>query len=199
MDKLLGLLEKLFNGTGKLVKLVVYTFIIVFVGTMIYTVSIVSDETNKETERVEKKKEEISQEIMDRNTAGNQKSAENLDKPKIERPNIIITVPKIFHPKRYMGEEYVVIEQVITNNTSQTISGIKGTLKSYDMFGEQLKDFEVNETKDLAPGQSRDIGGEYFSGMDNTLQKMADTDINKMKFEFVPSLIIYADGTKWEE
>ena len=101
--------------------------------------------------------------------------------------------------KRYDFDDVLTVEFKVTNKTQRILSGIKGNVTFYDKFGDEISTIQLKiDFESVGGGLNPD--GEYtdkknmplFGG----LQKLAETEIDGMKYQFVPEMILFDDGTK---
>lgn len=96
-------------------------------------------------------------------------------------------------------DEKLIITVAFKNNTDKEIAGIKGTLDSQDIFGEELSGFNLSFDQTLKPGQTATwTGGRSVKfGMSSAKdRKFADLPDDKYKTVWKPQMIIFADGSK---
>lgn len=86
----------------------------------------------------------------------------------------------------------------VTNQTPNNIAGVKGVLSFNDMFGSPVKSVSLSLDESVGAGRTRMVSGygidvNQFIDADN---KLATTDLAKLKASFVPEMIVFADGTR---
>ena len=122
-------------------------------------------------------------------------------KAKMDEVNKAITVSylgKKIHPGDY--REFVEVRVAYQNNTNKDISGIKGRYVFKDVFGDVI--FSLNSSMDRTLKASEKYteegrGFDYNRFKDQDA-KFKDTPDDKIKFEFQPEAIVFADGSKVE-
>lgn len=85
------------------------------------------------------------------------------------------------------------------NHSDKDIAGLKGIISFKDMFGDTIK----NLTLSYDDGVKANSTAKYDGSMDyNEFMaedtKLLNTDLDKIKFEFTPSVIMFKDGSKIE-
>lgn len=103
--------------------------------------------------------------------------------------------PKDYENKHY--SEYFTIRVAFKNNSTEALSGIKGTVVIRDMFGEVIKRIRLTNDTQIDPGASYIYNGtmdyNQFQAMDN---KLASSDAAKLQFEWEPGMYIFVNGRK---
>lgn len=83
------------------------------------------------------------------------------------------------------------------NKTEKEISGIKGTCKFFDMFGDEIKSINLSYDEGVPAGKTKQWSGyiDVNEFIDEDM-KLASTKDEKIKFVFEPEMIIFKDGSK---
>lgn len=85
------------------------------------------------------------------------------------------------------------------NHSDKDIAGFKGVISFKDMFGDTIKNLTLSYDDGVKAKSTAKYEGstDYneFMGEDS---KLLNTDLDKIKFEFKPSVIMFTDGTKIE-
>ena len=124
--------------------------------------------------------------------------------PALAQMNEAVTLTvtkKDYLPSDIEAERYhdrVQFEFEVRNHTSKDIAGVKGTLEFRDMFDTPVKSLTLSLGEDIEAGTERTITeyGMDVNQFEDADQKLAVTDLAKLKATFVPEMIIFADGTK---
>lgn len=85
------------------------------------------------------------------------------------------------------------------NHSDKDIAGFKGIISFKDMFGDPIKNLTLSyddgvKAKSIAKYEGSTDYNEFMA--EDT--KLLNTDLDKIKFEFKPSVIMFTDGTKIE-
>lgn len=121
----------------------------------------------------------------------------------IDRLNRLITfavVNKQFVPKDIMAERFrdqITFVFAVKNNGSKDIAGIKGVIEFHDMFDSPIENVSLSMDRAVPARQEVTINGfeKDINQFEDTDQKLAATDLAKMKVRFIPEMIVFADGT----
>lgn len=85
----------------------------------------------------------------------------------------------------------------ITNKSDQPITAVKGRFVVANIFGDHLKDYKLKfDDTNIKPGQTIKII--RFWDYDKTAKedlKIKTTPISKLKINYEPEMVIYADGS----
>jgi len=121
----------------------------------------------------------------------------------IEHMSHLVTfamLTKTYVPKNIYAERFsdrVTMAFAIKNNSEKDIAGVKGVTVFSDMFGSPIK--RMNLSLDQAiPAHSEKTFDTYYLDLnqfDSDDQKLAGTDLAKMKVTFDPEMIVFADGS----
>ncbi len=107
----------------------------------------------------------------------------------------VTPVRKTFAEQDYSS--YIRFQMVVRNSGTKPVRAFKGYVRVTDLFGDLISRLEVKDDDGLVAGKDRVIAMLYsynqFIDRDVTLRH---TDIDKMKFEWEPEVILFADGTE---
>jgi len=126
---------------------------------------------------------------------------QKLDKERLQLKkqfNDAITVA--FLSKKYKEGEYSFMNSLnisigFENKSSKDITGIKGVAVFTDIFGEKISTNLIEYDKTIPAGKTVTFNGDV-NKMADGFYKLKDTDFEKIKFNFDPEQVIFADGTK---
>lgn len=103
--------------------------------------------------------------------------------------------PADYKNKQY--SEYFSIEIALHNNTAEALSGVKGTVVLSDMFGDPIKRIGLTNDIQIDPGQTYIYSGTMdYNQFQAADKKLAASDTEKMKFEWIPDTYIFTNGKK---
>lgn len=123
-------------------------------------------------------------------------------KPKEERP-ISLSVTRIGRgSNQFVGSNYISLTAILKNEGTKTIKATKGAIVVFDVFGDQLARFHVENAKTIKPGQTVKESGEWNVMFNPKAQNAVNgegADKSKLTFYFAPQLILFEDGTRLEE
>jgi hypothetical protein len=105
-------------------------------------------------------------------------------------------VPKNIYAERFNDRVTFVI--AIKNNSPKNIAGVKGVIVFQDMFGSPIKRMNLSLDESI-PARGEKIFDRYYMDVnqfESEDQKLAGTDLQKMKVIFEPEMIVFADGSK---
>ena len=97
----------------------------------------------------------------------------------------------------FMGPA-VYMHVAFQNRGTKAIAGVKGTAIVRDMFGDTLATRPVSYDKGIPLNGIKELRDILSTSFDQGGRKLATTPIEKVKFSFEPSIIIFDDGTKLE-
>lgn len=83
----------------------------------------------------------------------------------------------------------------IQNKGSKDIAGVKGTAVFVNVFGDRLADVGFSYDKTVPAGGTATVTYRMIS-MHDGYYRLRDADASKIKFDFVPSQIVFGDGSK---
>jgi hypothetical protein len=94
-------------------------------------------------------------------------------------------------------DDYNAFTFSFTNNTDKEILGVKGVITFNDIFGDQIKRVNVSYDEGIAVGESRLYKAtvSYNQFMDEDIL-LRQTDMEKLKYDWEVTAIVYADGTE---
>lgn len=127
------------------------------------------------------------------------------EKQKYEKLRSIISVEateKTFVPSDFMKgtyDDYILIKFNFTNHSDMTIKGFQGKVRFLDMFGNEITSNPLKYELGINSGETKEYVGkkDYNQFMDEDKQ-LKDSELSNIKIEWLPSTIIYEDGTKDE-
>lgn len=103
--------------------------------------------------------------------------------------------PVDYKNKQY--SKYFAIEIALHNNTTEALSGVKGTVVLSDMFGDPIKRIGLTNDTQIDPGKTYIYSGTMdYNQFQAADKKLAASDTAKMKFEWVPDTYIFTNGKK---
>lgn len=94
-------------------------------------------------------------------------------------------------------QDYITMKFELTNKTDKDVKGVQGNTIFYDIFDNQIYQSTFSYDQGiLASGTATwDATIEYNEFMDDH-QKLKTTNLENIRLEWVPEVIIYSDGTK---
>lgn len=112
----------------------------------------------------------------------------------------------------YMGKSYVaadiysgsyqdviLVEFAFENKGTKDISGFKGKAEFSDMFGDIVKSVNLNYDKNIPAGMAINWKGQLdFNQFMDADVKFRDMEKDKVKFVFLPEMVVFTDGSKLE-
>lgn len=110
-------------------------------------------------------------------------------------------VSKTFVPKNVNAEQFsdrVQFVIAVQNKTARDIAGVKGDIEFDDMFGTEIKSIEFSLDQSVRAGQIATLSnyGMDLNQFEDSDNKLAQTDLGKMKVTFHPQMIVFSDGAK---
>ena len=85
------------------------------------------------------------------------------------------------------------------NHSDKDIAGFKGIISFKDMFGDTIKNLTLSYDDGVkAKSTAKYEGSTAYHEFMAEDSKLLNTDLDKIKFEFKPSVIMFTDGTKIE-
>lgn len=142
--------------------------------------------------------------MMDGKTTINQKTEDPVAANKLrEKVDLTITSKK-FDPANIENtqyQNYITMGFKFQNKTTKDIRGVQGTIIFYDIFQNEIK--RVNIAYDDTPisantDKSWVASIKYNQFMDSDI-KLNNTDLENLKYVWLPEVIIYQDGTTEKE
>jgi len=118
------------------------------------------------------------------------------------RDTVMLTVvEKQYLPSDVMNGRYsdrIQFVFAVKNKSSKDIAGVKGTLNFLDMFDTPIESISLSLDHPVKADSDATIDGygKDINQFENDDQKLAVTDLSKMKVTFVPEMIVFADGTR---
>jgi hypothetical protein len=112
----------------------------------------------------------------------------------------VVLVEKTFLPadinvRRYRGETDLKV--AYSNKSTKTIAGVKGTLVFKNLFGDPITRVAIAMTDAVEPGKTVVWDGSTeYNQFERKDQELAFTPVEKMKVEFEPAMVVFADGTR---
>jgi len=113
---------------------------------------------------------------------------------------IAVPIKKLFKKANfYRGEikDRIVIEFIFENKGDKDIKAFKGKTIFKNLFGEAIYDSPLYYDEGLkSKEKKRWIAGIDYNQFKETHNKLASTELENMKFEWIPVGIIFKDGSK---
>lgn len=103
---------------------------------------------------------------------------------------------------QFMPNSYVSLVVMLKNDGEKTIKATKGAIVVYDAFGEELLRLGVENAKTIHPGQTVKEAGEWPIMFETKAQNAINgesADTSKLTFAFIPKVILFGDGSKFEQ
>lgn len=103
-------------------------------------------------------------------------------------------------PKNYNASRYSPLFQMVLaveNKGAVDIRGIKGKVIFRDLFDDEIMQLNLSLDESVKAGEKKTINGygmEINQFIDDHV-RLANTKYEDLKFEFVPEMIVFADGT----
>lgn len=124
---------------------------------------------------------------------------------KYEKLRSIISVEtkeKTFISSDYMKgtyDDYIQIKFNFTNHSDKNIKGFQGKMIFLDMFGNEISSNPLKYELGINSGETKEyLANKRFNQFLEEDKQLKNTDLINMKYEWLPSTIIYEDGTKDE-
>jgi hypothetical protein len=157
------------------------------------TVGQIISEQNKLSKEVEAKEKETKR-LAAEAAKKEAQVAEELSKYIVAAP-----FKKTFHKADIYSGEYrdtISIAFVFENKSPKDIKAFKGTTVFNDLFGEKIRDIQLSYDGGLKAGQKKNWYGEIeYNNFISEHRKFKDTELNNMKFEWKPQVVIFTDGS----
>ena len=99
-------------------------------------------------------------------------------------------------------ERYVALYMTIRNDTKKTIKAAKIAIIIRDVFGDQLLRLGSDIAKTIRPGQFIRDSGEWPIIYESKAQiaiTSTDADTSKLTYAIIPKLILFEDGSRFEQ
>lgn len=93
--------------------------------------------------------------------------------------------------------DYVMFDFNYTNHTDKEIRGFQGIVSFYDMFGKEILSLSLENTDPIEAGatiNNSDMSLEVNPYIDDHV-KLRDTKFEDMTMSFVPTMVVFSDGT----
>lgn len=100
------------------------------------------------------------------------------------------------NPFNFLGDELVLSISAI-NNYDKPIKGVKGRVYVKDMFGDDINDFLL-EFKENIPVGEKVTKELILDSFDFGYSEIKETPFDDLTFSYVPSIILFVDGTDLE-
>lgn len=96
-------------------------------------------------------------------------------------------------------DKHIAMRLAFQNRSQKPIAGVKGVAISQDMFGDTITVSRVSYDEGIpASGLREWNGSKHFNQFMDDDRKLASTPLEKIKFRFEPSVIVFEDGSKLE-
>lgn len=96
-------------------------------------------------------------------------------------------------------QDYLSYTMEIKNKGIKDVTGLKGTMTVRDIFGDVIATRGMKSDSKIAAGATaRSTLTRSYSKFDSDDRKEAGIDASKAKTEFSPSLVLFADGTRFD-
>lgn len=122
---------------------------------------------------------------------------------KYEKLRGIISVEateKIFIPSDYMKgtyDDYILMKFNFINHSDKNIKGFQGKLKFLDMFGNEISSNPLKYELGINSGETKEyVAKKTYNQFLDEDKQLKNSDLGNMKYEWLPSTVIYEDGTK---
>lgn len=112
----------------------------------------------------------------------------------------VVLVEKTFLPadinvRRYRGETDLKV--AYSNKSTKTVAGVKGALVFKNLFGDPITRVGIAMTDAVEPGKTVVWeGSTEYNQFEQKDHELAFTPVEKMKVEFEPAMVVFADGTQ---
>jgi len=95
----------------------------------------------------------------------------------------------------------VVVKCGLLNHSYREVRATRGTLRFTTYFNEPIFDMPLEAVLPIKPGarvsMTWNIKRKHFE-TDEAFKKFADTPLDKMRFIYVPTVVVFADGTEYK-
>ncbi len=120
-----------------------------------------------------------------------------------EKIDVVVTSKK-FEPvnvENHSYQDYITFVFKFSNKTTQNIRGVEGTVIFYDIFQNEIKrtNISYDETPILANSDKTWIASINYNQFMESDIKLKNTDLENMKYIWLPRTIIYQDGSTEKE
>jgi len=97
-------------------------------------------------------------------------------------------------------DDYITIKLRFTNRTDKDIKGVKGIIIFYDIFDEEIYKIGISYDDGIAKRDSAVWNGEIdYNQFKDDHKELRATELESLKYEWLPDTIIYQDGSKETE
>ena len=103
---------------------------------------------------------------------------------------------------QFMPGSYVSLAVMLKNDEKKAIKATQGTILIYDTFGDDLVHLNIENAKTILPGKAVKEAGEWPIMFETKAQNAisgAGADISKLTVAFIPKVILFEDGSKFEQ
>jgi len=102
---------------------------------------------------------------------------------------------KDFNEGRF--EDHIIIRTTYENMSGKDIRAFRGVVRFSDLFGEAISSSRITIQDPLSAGSEGNWSGQIdYNQFTDSHQKLRNTDLEDMRVEWLPSSIIFADGTQ---
>jgi|GEM_PF-1251914 len=122
---------------------------------------------------------------------------------KYEKLRNIISIEimdKSFVPSSYMKgtyDDYITLKFNFTNKSDKNIKGFQGNVKFLDMFENEISSNPLKYEDGVKSGETKEyVASKRYNQFMEEDKQLKSADLSNMKFEWLPSTIIFEDGTK---
>jgi hypothetical protein len=111
-------------------------------------------------------------------------------------------VGKSYSPADYSSGSYqdeLNVSFAFENKSIKSIAGFKGKARFEDMFGDEISENNISYDETIPPGKAvRWRGSINYNQFMSEHVKLRTTPTDKIKFRFIPQVVLFTDGTKLE-
>lgn len=103
---------------------------------------------------------------------------------------------------QFTPDSYVSLVVMLKNDEKKAIKATKGTIVIYDTFGDDLVHLNIENAETILPGKAVKEAGEWPIMFETKAQNAisgAGADISKLTVAFIPKVILFEDGSKFEQ
>jgi hypothetical protein len=122
---------------------------------------------------------------------------------KYEKLRGIISVEateKTFIPSDYMKgtyDDYILMKFNFVNHSDKNIKGFQGKLRFLDMFGNEISSNPLKYELGINSGETKEyVAKKTYNQFSDEDKQLRNSELGSMKYEWLPSTVIYEDGTK---
>ncbi|MGD9581544.1 MAG: hypothetical protein AB7V50_09235 [Vampirovibrionia bacterium] len=123
-------------------------------------------------------------------------------KKKFDENLTVALIGKEFTPSDYrkgIYQDTISIAIAFKNKGDKDIAGVKGETYFNDIFGDNIKTLSLSLDEEIKANDTLNyLGSINYNQFMPEDTKLANTEIDKIKFTFKPSVILFKDGTKLE-